>query len=102
MHRVLSNLREFEIFNSGMQNRFNESGESYRISAGSDVIKQLIQVLVDCIQRDMYFVRRPQKNNKSQLVIVAVQKSGAVLRQSKGFYIWCDLNGTRFLIPKCS
>lgn len=37
MNRVLGNLSNFEIFNSGMVNRFNESGEAYRIMAGSDV-----------------------------------------------------------------
>ena len=37
MNRVLGNLSNFEIFNSGMINRFNESGEAYRIMAGSDV-----------------------------------------------------------------
>ncbi|MGB4439011.1 MAG: hypothetical protein WBJ13_07270 [Sedimentibacter sp.] len=36
MHRVLGGLSEFEIFNSGMANKYG-SGESYRISAGSDV-----------------------------------------------------------------
>lgn len=37
MNRVLGNLSGFEIFNSGMVNRYSESGESYRIMAGSDV-----------------------------------------------------------------
>jgi len=37
MNRVLGELTNFEIFNSGMVNRHNESGESYRIMAGSDV-----------------------------------------------------------------
>lgn len=37
MNRVLGNLKGFEIFNSGMVNRYNESGEAYRIMAGSDV-----------------------------------------------------------------
>lgn len=37
IHRVLGNLQEFEMFNTGMQNRFAESGESYRIYAGSNV-----------------------------------------------------------------
>lgn len=37
MNRVLGNLSDFEIFNSGMINRFNETGEAYRIMAGSDV-----------------------------------------------------------------
>lgn len=37
MNRVLGNLAGFEIFNSGMVNRYSESGEAYRIMAGSDV-----------------------------------------------------------------
>ena len=37
MNRVLGNMTNFEIFNSGMVNRFNETGEAYRIMAGSDV-----------------------------------------------------------------
>lgn len=37
MNRVLGNLTNFEIFNSGMVNRYSESGEAYRIMAGSDV-----------------------------------------------------------------
>ncbi|RUT33710.1 DEAD/DEAH box helicase [Paenibacillus zeisoli] len=37
IHRVLGELQEFEMFNTGMQNRFAESGESYRIYAGSNV-----------------------------------------------------------------
>ncbi len=37
MNRVLGEMSNFEIFNSGMVNRFNETGEAYRILAGSDV-----------------------------------------------------------------
>ena len=37
MNRVLGNLSGHEIFNSGMVNRYSESGEAYRIMAGSDV-----------------------------------------------------------------
>lgn len=37
MNRVLGYLNGFEIFNSGMVNRYSESGEAYRIMAGSDV-----------------------------------------------------------------
>lgn len=37
MNRVLGEMSNFEIFNSGMVNRFNENGEAYRILAGSDV-----------------------------------------------------------------
>lgn len=37
IHRVLGELQEFEMFNTGMQSRFAETGESYRIYAGSNV-----------------------------------------------------------------
>lgn len=37
MHRVLGNMEGFEIFNSGLLNMQSDNGESYRISAGSDV-----------------------------------------------------------------
>lgn len=37
IHRILGELSNYEFFNSGMVNRFNESGEAYRILAGSDV-----------------------------------------------------------------
>jgi superfamily II DNA or RNA helicase len=37
IHRVLGEMNEFEMFNTGMQSRFVESGESYRIYAGSNV-----------------------------------------------------------------
>lgn len=41
MNRVLAELENFEIFNSGMQNRFIERGETYRIHAGSDVASSI-------------------------------------------------------------
>lgn len=37
IYRVLGGLKDFEIFNSGMLSKQTESGESYRIMAGSDV-----------------------------------------------------------------
>ncbi len=37
IHRVLGELNNYEMFNTGMQSRFAENGESYRIYAGSNV-----------------------------------------------------------------
>lgn len=37
IYRVLGGLKNFKIFNSGMLNKQSESGEAYRIMAGSDV-----------------------------------------------------------------
>ena len=36
MHRVLGEMTNYEFFNTGMQNRYAENGESYRIYAGSN------------------------------------------------------------------
>lgn len=36
MNRVLAGFANYEFFNTGMQNRYAESGESYRIYAGSN------------------------------------------------------------------
>ena len=37
IYKVLAELKDFEIFNSGMLSKQSQSGESYRIMAGSDV-----------------------------------------------------------------
>ena len=37
IYKVLGELKDFEIFNSGMLSKQSQSGESYRIMAGSDV-----------------------------------------------------------------
>lgn len=62
-----------------MQNRFNESGESYRISAGSDV-SQAIDPSTGRLYSagHVFFVRQHKRSNKSPLDIVAVRKSGVV------------------------
>lgn len=36
MNRVLAGFSSYEFFNTGMQNRYSENGESYRIYAGSN------------------------------------------------------------------
>lgn len=41
MHRVLAGYENYEFFNTGMQNRYAESGESYRIYAGSNTASSI-------------------------------------------------------------
>ena len=36
MNRVLGKMKNYEFFNTGMQNRYSEDGESYRIYSGSN------------------------------------------------------------------
>jgi len=41
MHRVLAGMSNFELFNTGMQNRSPDRGESYRILSGSNVASSI-------------------------------------------------------------
>lgn len=41
MHRVLAGFSNYEFFNTGMQNRHAEAGESYRIYAGSNTASSI-------------------------------------------------------------
>ena len=41
IHRVLGEMQEFELFNTGMENRFAETGESYKILSGSNVASSI-------------------------------------------------------------
>lgn len=101
MHRVLGNLREFEIFNSGMQNRFNESGESYRISAGSDVSQA-----IDQSTGRLYFAGHVFcKAISEEQQITIGYSSGSKIWSSeyanlKDFISWCDYNGAKIFNPE--
>ncbi len=96
MHRVLGNLKEFEIFNSGMQNRFNESGESYRISAGSDVSQAIDPSTGRLYSAGHVFCKATSEEQQ----ITIGYSSGSKIWSSayanlKDFVSWCDLNGVK-------
>ena len=96
MHRVLGNLRDFEIFNSGMQNRFNESGESYRISAGSDVSQAIDPSTGRLYSAGHVFCKAFSEEQQ----ITIGYSSGSKIWSSayaslKEYILWCNLNGTK-------
>ena len=96
MHRVLGNLKEFEIFNSGMQNRFNESGESYRISAGSDVSQAIDPSTGRLYSSGHVFCKATSEEQQ----ITIGYSSGSKIWSSayanlRDFVSWCDLNGAK-------
>ncbi|MFL2123723.1 DEAD/DEAH box helicase [Marinilactibacillus psychrotolerans] len=96
MHRVLGNLKEFEIFNSGMQNRFNESGESYRISAGSDVSQAIDPSTGRLYSAGHVFCKATQEE---QQITIGYSSGSKIWSSSyanlKDFVSWCDLNGVK-------
>jgi superfamily II DNA or RNA helicase len=85
IHRVLGELQEFEMFNTGMQNRFAESGESYRIYAGSNVAST-----IDPVTGKMY--------SAGHVFCKAVAAAGPItIGYSSGSKIW---SSSYVLIPE--
>ncbi|AOT73210.1 type III restriction endonuclease subunit R [Geosporobacter ferrireducens] len=100
MNRVLGDLKEFEIFNSGMQNRYVESGESYRISAGSDVSAAIDPVTGKLYSPGHVFCKASSEDSE----ITIGYSSGSKMWSSTYFTIpqyvkWCDFNGKKIVNP---
>lgn len=98
MNRVLGELKEFEIFNSGMQNRYVESGESYRISAGSDVSAAIDPVTGKLYSPGHVFCKASTEDSE----ITIGYSSGSKMWSSTYFTIpqyvqWCDFNGKKII-----
>lgn len=96
IHRVLGELHEFEMFNTGMQNRFAENGESYRIYAGSNVADS-----IDPVTGKMYAAGHVFcKAISAETPITIGYSSGSKIWSSSYLTIpeyvqWCNDNGTK-------
>lgn len=96
IHRVLGGLEEFEMFNTGMQNRYAETGESYRIYAGSNVATS-----IDPSTGRMYSAGHVFCKAKSDETSITIgYSSGSKIWSSLYLTIpdyvkWCNDNGTK-------
>lgn len=96
MNRVLGNLREFEIFNSGMQNRYNDSGESYRISAGIDVSQSIDLNTGKLYSAGHVFCKALTDESAITIGYSSGSKMWSSAYTSLREYIkWCDYNGLK-------
>ncbi|MBO0996776.1 DEAD/DEAH box helicase family protein [Bacillus sp. SD075] len=96
MNRVLGNLQEFEIFNSGMQNRFNESGESYRISAGADVSNAIDPSTGKLYSAGHVFCKATTNEGSITIGYSSGSKFWSSSYLTLRDYIrWCDINGLK-------
>ncbi|WP_156289866.1 DEAD/DEAH box helicase [Oceanobacillus salinisoli] len=96
MNRVLGNLREFEIFNSGMQNRYNDSGESYRISAGVDVSQSIDPSTGKLYSAGHVFCKALTDESEITIGYSSGSKMWSSTYASIRDYIkWCDYNGSK-------
>lgn len=97
IHRVLGELQNYEMFNTGMQNRYAENGESYRIYAGSNVAGS-----IDPISGKMFAAGHVFCKAVSEISgdITIGYSSGSKIWSSAYMFIpeyihWCDENGKK-------
>lgn len=100
IHHVLGELTSFEIFNSGMLNRYSKSGETYRIMAGADVSKSIDPTTGKMFSPGHVFC----KAQTVETNITIGYSSGSKIWSSTYLHIpdfikWCDFNGTKIANP---
>lgn len=98
MNRVLADLQGFDIFNSGMLNRYNESGESYKISAGSDVSQTIDRSTGRMYSPGHVFCKAMSKDNEITIGYSSGSKMWSSAYLTLQDYIkWCDDNGRKII-----
>lgn len=101
MNRVLAGFSSYEFFNTGMQNRYAESGESYRIYAGSNTAASIDETTGKMLSAGHAFCKVTQDGVDSTIGY----SSGSKFWSSEYLCIpdyveWCDLFGEK--IANCS
>ncbi len=96
MHRVLGELQNFEMFNTGIQNRYAENGESYRIIAGSNAASSIDPISGKMFSAGHVFC----KASSAEEVITIGYSSGSKIWSSSYLSIpeyvkWCNYNGIK-------
>jgi superfamily II DNA or RNA helicase len=97
VHRVLGGLNSFELFNTGMQNRFAEQGESYRILAGSNVASSIDTTTGEMFSAGHVFCKAIDNDGKEKTIGYS---SGSKIWSSQYLRIpdyieWCDYHGLK-------
>ena len=101
IYRVLGGLKDFEIFNSGMMSKQAESGESYRIMAGSDVSDA-----IDKNSGRMYSAGHAfcKAVDNSESITIGYSSAAKVWSSSykdlKDYIQWCDNLGRKIADKK--
>lgn len=98
MNRVLGKLNDFEIFNSGLQSRYIENGESYRISTGSNVANNIDPLTGRLYSPGHVFCKA---NNDEDKVTIGYSSSGKIWSHDylsiSDYVRWCDENGYKIV-----
>ncbi|MBQ9713967.1 MAG: DEAD/DEAH box helicase family protein [Clostridia bacterium] len=96
MNRVLADFSSYEFFNTGMQNRYAETGESYRIYAGSNTAASIDENSGMMLSAGHAFCKVTRNGVDSTIGY----SSGSKLWSSEYLAIpeyiaWCDLFGKK-------
>lgn len=98
MNRVLAEFSDYEFFNTGMQNRYLESGESYRIYAGSNTAASIDETTGKMLSAGHVFCKAKRKHCDDEITIG--YSSGSKVWSSSYVTIpeyieWCDKLGQK-------
>lgn len=98
MNKVLGELQDYEFFNTGMQNRYAEAGESYRIIAGSNTATSIDETTGKMLSAGHAFC----KARKGDENITIGYSSGSKIWSSSycsipDYILWCDENGKKIV-----
>jgi len=98
MNRVLADFKTYEFFNTGMQNRHAESGESYRIYAGSNTAASIDENTGMMLSAGHAFCKVTQDDMDSTIGYSSGSKiwSSSYLPIPE-YVAWCDSFGKKII-----
>lgn len=96
MNRVLAGFASYEFFNTGMQNRFAEAGESYRIYAGSNTAASIDETTGKMLSAGHAFCKVKQDGMDATIGYSSGSKfwSSSYLPIPE-YVTWCDTFGKK-------
>lgn len=98
MNRVLGKLSNYEFFNTGMQNRYIELGESYRIYSGSNTASSIDKVTGKMRSAGHAFCKADGVEGSVTIGYSSGSKIWSSAYVSIPDYIrWCDFNGNKIV-----
>ena len=96
MNRVLAEFSNYEFYNTGMQNRYSEGGESYRIYAGSNTARSIDETTGKMLSAGHAFCKVKKNGHESTIGYSSGSKFWSSSYLTLPEYIkWCDLFGEK-------
>lgn len=98
MNRVLAGFSDYEFFNTGMQNRYAEAGESYRIYAGSNTAASIDETTGMMLSAGHAFCKVTHDNTNTTIGYSSGSKfwSSSYLTIPE-YVFWCDSFGRKIV-----